>query len=38
MARPEVVLGGGSRSSKLRLAPSGLLTLAAAEVVEGLAS
>jgi prolyl-tRNA editing enzyme YbaK/EbsC (Cys-tRNA(Pro) deacylase) len=32
-----VVLGGGNRSSKLRLAPSVLSRLAAARVIEGLA-
>lgn len=38
MERPEVVLGGGSRSLKLRVAPSALLSLPTAEVVEGLAT
>jgi prolyl-tRNA editing enzyme YbaK/EbsC (Cys-tRNA(Pro) deacylase) len=38
MARPEVVLGGGSRSSKLRVAPGELRKLPAVEVVEGLAT
>jgi prolyl-tRNA editing enzyme YbaK/EbsC (Cys-tRNA(Pro) deacylase) len=38
MERPSVVLGGGSRSLKLRLAPSGLLALPAVEVVEDLAT
>jgi len=38
MARPEVVVGGGSRSLKVRLPPDGLARLATAEVVEGLAS
>lgn len=37
MARTRVVIGGGSRSLKLRLAPSTLLELPAAQVVEGLA-
>lgn len=32
-----IVLGGGNRSSKLRLAPDALLALAAARVVDGLA-
>jgi prolyl-tRNA editing enzyme YbaK/EbsC (Cys-tRNA(Pro) deacylase) len=38
MERPEIVLGGGSRSCKLRCAPSALLALANVERVEGLAS
>src|SRR4051794_33337172 len=38
MERPEVVLGGGSRSSKVRVAPGELRKLAAVEVVEGLAA
>ena len=37
MDRPEVVLGGGSRSLKLRVAPAELLRLPTVEVVEGLA-
>lgn len=37
MARPSVVVGGGSRSLKVRLAPGELLRLPGAEVVEGLA-
>ena len=37
MARTEVVVGGGSRHRKLRLAPEGLLALPGAEVVEDLA-
>ncbi len=37
MARPRIVLGGGSRSWKVLAPPSILLTLANAEVVEGLA-
>ena len=32
-----IVLGGGNRSSKLRLAPEALRALAAVRVVEGLA-
>lgn len=36
MARDEVIVGGGSRSLKLRLAPSALV-MAGGEVVEGLA-
>jgi prolyl-tRNA editing enzyme YbaK/EbsC (Cys-tRNA(Pro) deacylase) len=38
MARPRIVLGGGSRSWKVIAPSSILLTLANAEVVEGLAS
>jgi prolyl-tRNA editing enzyme YbaK/EbsC (Cys-tRNA(Pro) deacylase) len=38
MARPRIVLGGGSRSWKIIARSSILLTLANAEVVEGLAS
>jgi prolyl-tRNA editing enzyme YbaK/EbsC (Cys-tRNA(Pro) deacylase) len=37
MARPDVVVGGGSRDRKLRLPPEGLLALPGAEVVEDLA-
>jgi prolyl-tRNA editing enzyme YbaK/EbsC (Cys-tRNA(Pro) deacylase) len=37
MTRDAVVLGGGSRSWKIRCAPSELLRLPGAEVVEGLA-
>lgn len=37
MARERVVLGGGSRSWKVVLAPVGLLALPGVEVVEGLA-
>ncbi len=37
MARERIVLGGGSRSWKVIAPPSILLTLAGAEVVEGLA-
>jgi prolyl-tRNA editing enzyme YbaK/EbsC (Cys-tRNA(Pro) deacylase) len=37
MERPRVVVGGGSRSMKVRLAPDALLAIAGAEVVEGLA-
>ena len=37
MARPSVVVGGGSRSLKVRIAPSDLLRLPGSEVVEGLA-
>lgn len=37
MSRPEIVLGGGNRTSKVRLAPDGLLRLPTARVVEDLA-
>ena len=37
MDRPEIVLGGGSRSLKLRCEPSVLLALPGVEIVEGLA-
>ena len=37
MTRPSVVVGGGSRSLKVRLAPDGLLRLPGAEAVDGLA-
>lgn len=36
-ALPSVVVGGGNRSSKLRLAPSELLRIPGAAVIEGLA-
>ena len=38
MARERIVLGGGSRSWKVLVAPSILLTLPSVEVVEGLAN
>jgi prolyl-tRNA editing enzyme YbaK/EbsC (Cys-tRNA(Pro) deacylase) len=38
MQQPAVVIGGGSRSMKVRLAPSSLLRLPGASVVEGLAN
>jgi prolyl-tRNA editing enzyme YbaK/EbsC (Cys-tRNA(Pro) deacylase) len=38
MTQPRVVIGGGSRSMKIRLAPEGLLRLPGARVVDGLAS
>jgi prolyl-tRNA editing enzyme YbaK/EbsC (Cys-tRNA(Pro) deacylase) len=38
MERDSVVLGGGSRSWKIRCRPAALLAVAGAEVVEGLAS
>jgi prolyl-tRNA editing enzyme YbaK/EbsC (Cys-tRNA(Pro) deacylase) len=38
MARDSIVLGGGSRSWKIRCAPAELLKIPGAEVVEGLAS
>jgi prolyl-tRNA editing enzyme YbaK/EbsC (Cys-tRNA(Pro) deacylase) len=37
MARPAVILGGGSRSLKIRVAPQVFDAVPAAEVVEGLA-
>lgn len=37
MAQPKVVMGGGNRSSKLLLAPSELLKIPTATVVDGLA-
>ena len=37
MERPSIVLGGGSRSMKIRLAPGALLALPRVEVVPGLA-
>lgn len=37
MARPTVILGGGGRSTKLKLAPAELLKLPEARVVPGLA-
>jgi len=38
MTRPTVVVGGGSRSAKLRIRPDDLLRVPEATVVEGLAS
>jgi prolyl-tRNA editing enzyme YbaK/EbsC (Cys-tRNA(Pro) deacylase) len=38
MAQESVVIGGGSRSMKIRLAPDGLLRLPATRVIDGLAS
>jgi prolyl-tRNA editing enzyme YbaK/EbsC (Cys-tRNA(Pro) deacylase) len=38
MSRPTVVLGGGSRSLKLRIAPEVFRRIPTAEVVEGLAT
>ncbi len=38
MGREEIVLGGGNRTSKLRMAPSELLKIPNLEVVEGLAT
>jgi prolyl-tRNA editing enzyme YbaK/EbsC (Cys-tRNA(Pro) deacylase) len=38
MQQPSVVIGGGSRSMKVRLAPTSLLTLPGARVIEGLAT
>jgi prolyl-tRNA editing enzyme YbaK/EbsC (Cys-tRNA(Pro) deacylase) len=37
MAQDSVVIGGGGRSIKIRLAPAGLLLLPAARVIDGLA-
>lgn len=37
MSRPKVIVGGGSRSLKLRVAPDALLAIPGAEVVSGLA-
>ncbi len=37
MTQPSVVIGGGSRSLKIRLAPSALLLIPGAQVVIGLA-
>ena len=38
MSRSEVVLGGGNRTSKIRMAPDGLLKLPTARVIEDLAA
>jgi prolyl-tRNA editing enzyme YbaK/EbsC (Cys-tRNA(Pro) deacylase) len=38
MTRTEIVVGGGTRSAKLRLFPSELLRIPGAEVVDGLAN
>jgi prolyl-tRNA editing enzyme YbaK/EbsC (Cys-tRNA(Pro) deacylase) len=38
LAQDSVVIGGGSRSLKIRLAPAGLLRLPGARVVDGLAN
>jgi prolyl-tRNA editing enzyme YbaK/EbsC (Cys-tRNA(Pro) deacylase) len=38
MEQPSVVIGGGSRSMKIRLVPPGLLTLPGARVIDGLAA
>jgi prolyl-tRNA editing enzyme YbaK/EbsC (Cys-tRNA(Pro) deacylase) len=38
MQQPTVVIGGGSRSMKIRLAPAGLLRVPQARVVDGLAA
>jgi prolyl-tRNA editing enzyme YbaK/EbsC (Cys-tRNA(Pro) deacylase) len=38
MARPRIILGGGSRSMKVHVAPDALTKLPSCEVVEGLAS
>lgn len=38
MARPRIILGGGSRSMKVHVAPEVLLELPSVEIVEGLGS
>jgi prolyl-tRNA editing enzyme YbaK/EbsC (Cys-tRNA(Pro) deacylase) len=38
MQQPSVVIGGGSRSIKIRLAPAALLALPRAQVIDGLAA
>lgn len=38
MDRPEIILGGGSRSMKIRVAPKVLEAVAGCELVDGLAS
>jgi prolyl-tRNA editing enzyme YbaK/EbsC (Cys-tRNA(Pro) deacylase) len=38
MTRPEIVLGGGSRSMKVRVAPDALRLVPGLEIVDGLAS
>ena len=38
MARPRIILGGGSRSMKIHVAPAVFAALPSVEVVEGLAS
>ena len=38
LTRDEVVLGGGNRTSKIRMDPRGLLAVPTARVVEGLAN
>ena len=38
MVRSSVVLGGGNRSSKIRMAPAGLTALPMVSVIEGLAN
>ncbi len=37
MSRPEVIIGGGTRTAKLRIEPAALLTLPTVEVISGLA-
>lgn len=37
MDRPEIILGGGNRSSKLRMAPAELLRIPNVRIVDGLA-
>ena len=38
LARPRIILGGGSRSMKIHVAPEALTRLPSCDVVEGLAS
>ena len=38
MQQSEVIMGGGNRTSKLRLAPQQLAKLPGVEVIEGLAN
>jgi prolyl-tRNA editing enzyme YbaK/EbsC (Cys-tRNA(Pro) deacylase) len=38
MTQESVVIGGGSRSMKIRLAPAGLLRIPGSQVIEGLAN
>lgn len=38
MSRPEIVLGGGNRTSKIRMSPDGLLELPTARVIDDLAA
>lgn len=36
MSKDYIILGGGSRSGKIKIAPSALLNISSAEVIEGL--